>query len=158
MAEGRWSGRSRHRADSRRGSHREPLAVAWGARDATTRGATVVAAFERERLSDGLARLHAQGFGPSARVLDGGRGDLAGQLARVGLPADLVARLAGDIAPKTASLLVVHAPARSEQVADLLRRAGAVGVEVVPPVRGSEETPSPIVPLPSEAAVAEAGA
>jgi hypothetical protein len=135
MAAGRWSGPSRHRAAARRGGAREPLALGWGVRDQTTRGETVVSAFERDRLSEGLARLHARGFGPAARVLDGGRGDLVGQAGRAGLPSEMVDRLVPLERRPSTVMLVVHAPARGEQVAELLGGAGALAVEVVTPER-----------------------
>src|SRR5689334_21593486 len=75
---------------------------------------TVVGVFERDRLSGALVALHRAGFGPHARVLDGARGDLAGQLRRSALddaldPAALDAGLA---------VVVVSAPGRAALVAD----------------------------------------
>ena len=133
MAAGRWSGPARHGRNARRDHHREPLAIGWGPRDVAVRGETVVAAFDRDRLNEGLARLHGQGFGPSARVLDGARSDLGGQLTRAGLPADLADRLVPAERRQGTSLLVVHAPARGATVKVLLDRSGAYSVEIVMP-------------------------
>lgn len=154
MAEGHWSGRSRHRANSRRNSIRQPLAVGWGLPDVAVRGETVVATFDRDRLSEGLARLHGQGFGPSARVLDAARGDLNGQLSRVGLPPELIARLAGRESTRSTVIVVVNAAARGDQVADLLGRAGATAVDIVR--RGPDsDVAEPVLDLPADVATVE---
>jgi hypothetical protein len=155
MGQGRWSGPARHSAKRRQ--VREPLALGWGVRDASTRGATVVAAFDRDRLGDGLARLHLEGFGPSARVLDGTRGDLVGQLERTGLPAEIAARLVPAAEQRRTALLVVHAPARSEAVADLLGRSGALAVEVVPPDRPANLVDGPLLEVASESPLVDVG-
>jgi hypothetical protein len=56
--------------------------------------------------------------------------------------------------PRTTSLLLVHAPARTEQVVELLGRAGAAAVEIVPP---SQPPDLPVVAhLPTDAGIAEA--
>lgn len=86
-------------------------------------GDTVAGVFERSTLSDALAATHRAGFGPHARVFDGARGDLAGQLRRAGfrLP------LAPETDPATV-LIVVTAPGRAATIAQLLARAGARAV------------------------------
>jgi hypothetical protein len=144
MAAGRWSGPSRHQRSARRAAERAPLAIGWGVREQATRGEVVVGAFERDQLSEGLARLHGQGFGPAARVLDGAHGDLTGQAGRAGLQVELVDRLVPADRRRTTVLLVVHAPARGAQVADLLGGAGALVVEVIDPARPT------FAPLPVE--------
>jgi hypothetical protein len=111
------------------------LAIGWGVRDPATRGETVIGTFERDRLSEGLARLHGRGFGSAARVLDGAHGDLAGQVSRAGLPEELVDRLVPFDRRRAVVVLVVHAPARGALVADLLTGAGALAVEVLDPAR-----------------------
>jgi hypothetical protein len=162
MAAGRWSGPARHGKNARRDHHREPLAIGWGQAkrggDVSVRGETVVAAFERERLNEGLARLHGQGFGPSARVLDGARGDLRGQLSRAGLPADLADRLVPAERRQATSLLVVHAPARGETVKGLLDRSGAYSIEVVLPGPPAATVDALFVEDPSTGSPAEFGA
>ena len=157
MAEGHWSGRSRHRADSRRRSSRQPLAVGWGVPDHPAWSETVVAAFARDRLSDGLARLHGHGFGPAARVLDGARGDLAGQLTRAGLSADLLDQLSEGASAKTTSLLVVNAPGRSAEVVELLGRSGATAVQVVRRGAVEDRLADPILDLPAAPVPSELG-
>ena len=99
-------------------------------------GDTVVGAFDRERLSSALAMVHRAGFGPHARVLDGARGDLVGQLRRAGIRLTLEPR---DEEAATA-LIVVTAPGRGAAAADALARAGARAVHRA--VRGG--------PLPAE--------
>lgn len=157
MAAGQWSGSPRRRAYARRGAGGDSLAIGWGARDAATRGATVVAAFDRDGLGNGLARLHGQGFGPSARVFDGARGNLADQLARAGLPAELADRLVQPDERKRTSLLVVHAPARSATVVDLLNLSGAIAVEVVSPDRPAVVADAPLLEIVPNAPHVEAG-
>ena len=87
-------------------------------------GDTVVGVFDRERLSSALAMVHRAGFGPHARVLDGARGDLVGQLRRAGIRLTLEPR---DEDGATA-LIVVTAPGRGAAAADALARAGARAV------------------------------
>jgi len=88
---------------------------------------SVVGVFDRERLSDGLVALHRAGYGPQARVLDPARGDLAGQLRRLGVaaPLDPVDQEAGT------ALIVVSAPGRAPAVAEALERAGARAIRRV---------------------------
>ena len=68
---------------------------------------------------------HRAGFGPHTRVLDGARGELSGQVRRMGLVIPLSAEDAGS------ALIVVAAPGRTDAVADILTRAGALAVHVV---------------------------
>ena len=121
-------------------------------RDGPAAGEAVVGVFGREGLSSALAATHRAGFGPHARVLDGVRGELAGQFRRAGLPlpADL-GEIGGD-----AVLIVVTAPGRAAAAAETLSRAGARAVHRV--ARGGP-SPSPVPGFPSPAppAAVEAG-
>src|SRR5687768_12945822 len=157
MTEGSWSGRARHRTNGRRNAIRQPLAVGWGMPDVALRSETVVANFDRDRLSAGLARLHGHGFGAAARVLDSARGDLGGQLSRLGLPPELIGRLAGGETTNSTTIVVVNAAARSEQVAVLLGRAGAIAVEIVRHGDDSHAAES-VLDLPADAATVDLGA
>ena len=85
----------------------------------------VVGVFARDRLSGGLVATHRAGYGPHARVLDGARGELMGQLRRAGLAIPLDP---GEDA--ATALIVVTAPGRAAAVRDLLARAGASAVHV----------------------------
>ena len=96
---------------------------------------TVVGVFDRERLSGALAATHQSGFGPHARVLDGARGDLAGQLRRAGIRLSL-----GPDHDAATALIVVTAPGRAPSVADTLARAGARAIHGI--TRGA---PTPFV-------------
>ncbi|HEU0115079.1 MAG TPA: hypothetical protein VFQ80_10405 [Thermomicrobiales bacterium] len=95
---------------------------------------TVLGVIERDRLSGALAALHRAGFGPHTRVLDGKRGDLAGQIRRSALHDAIDAsRLASNLA-----VVVVSAPGRAALVADTLLRHGARNVQALnrrPPAR-----------------------
>jgi hypothetical protein len=83
----------------------------------------VIGVFAREALSPALATTHRAGFGPQTRVIDSARGDPAQQLERIGLrvPWD-------DPPPADAVLIVVTAPGRTANVADLFARLGADSV------------------------------
>ena len=98
---------------------------------------TVVGVFDRERLSGALAATHQSGFGPHARVLDGARGDLAGQLRRAGIRIRLSLGPHHDAAT---ALIVVTAPGRAPSVAETLTRAGARAIHGI--TRGA---PTPFV-------------
>lgn len=90
---------------------------------ASAAGDSVVGVFDRADLSAALVATHRAGFGPHARVLDGARGDLVGQLRRAGLRVPL--------APATdpgTVLVVVTAPGRAAAVAQILTEAGARAV------------------------------
>jgi hypothetical protein len=103
---------------------------------------TILGVFERDRLSEALVALHSAGLGPQSRVLDGARGDLAGQLRRSALegavdPATLAPNLA---------IVVVTAPGRAALVADTLLRHGGRGVQALtrrPPVRAASAPGDP---------------
>ncbi|HEX5500470.1 MAG TPA: hypothetical protein VFX03_14640, partial [Thermomicrobiales bacterium] len=87
----------------------------------------VFGVLERDRLSDALVAVHRAGFGPHARVIDGRRGDLAGQLRRSGLHEAIdAATLAPDLV-----IVVVSAPGRAALAADALLRHGARGVQAL---------------------------
>jgi hypothetical protein len=136
-----------------------PLALGWGMPEVGPRGETVVAAFAPDRLSEGLTQLHGHGFGSSARVLDGARGDLGGQLARLGLPPETLGRLIGNETDTDIAIVVVMAAARSAPVAELLNGAGATAVDVIWPTVGeTAESVESVVGLPGDVSVAELGA
>lgn len=115
-------------------------------RDWPSAGEAVVGVFGREGLSSALAATHRAGFGPHARVLDGARGELAGQFRRAGLPLppDL------DGAGGDAVLIVVTAPGRAAAAAETLVRAGALAVHRVsrggasPSIATAPPTPAPV--------------
>jgi len=87
---------------------------------------TVIGHVHRDRLSGALAAMHRAGFGPHARVFDGSRGDLAGQLRRANLP------LPADLGTEPEMvLLVVTAPGRVKLVTEMLFGAGAREVHSV---------------------------
>ena len=78
---------------------------------------------DRDRLNGVLAALHRAGFGPHTRVLDGARGDLAGQVRRPSLERALdPASLPAD------PVVVVSAAGRTAAVGSLLRAHGATMV------------------------------
>ena len=96
----------------------------------------VLGVFDRERLSGALAATHRAGFGPQTRVIDGARGDIAGQLARAGL------RVQDDAAPPPdALLIVVTAPGRTATVAELFAQLGAESV-ILAARRADDRPPS----------------
>jgi hypothetical protein len=125
-----------------------PAPVASAATDA------VVGVFDRSDLGRALAATHRAGFGAHARVLDGARGDLGGQLRRAGFDV----RLDVDRAPSTALILVV-APGRAAAVADVLSRTGARAVHAT--ARGAAPTAvvaAPELPMEPVGAIPEEGA
>ncbi|MDP9356537.1 MAG: hypothetical protein M3Q71_03010 [Chloroflexota bacterium] len=117
----------RRRGRSARHAGREPAAIGWMTPPVGSRNDSVVAVFERDRLSRGLAALHRERYGPHTRVLDGARGDLPAQLSRAGVEATLDLR---GLTPDTA-LVLVNAPGRAVLVAALLSDAGAREVHVL---------------------------
>ncbi len=94
---------------------------------------TVIGVFERDQLPAALAAVHRAGYGPNARVLQGDRGDLPGQFRRAGI--DSPPALSVNDGP----ILVLFAPSRVAQAADLLQRSGARAVHVV--TRGIDRVP-----------------
>lgn len=116
-----------------------------------TAGDAVVGVFARDDLPRALAATHRAGFGPHARVLDGARGDLAGQLRRAGLRPTAP----GDGDPGTV-LILVNALGRSARVAEILAGAGARRVErmdslgTVPPTSTGGPTAAPPAAAPSD--------
>lgn len=85
---------------------------------------TVIGVFERDQLPAALAAVHRAGYGPNARVLQGDRGDLAGQLQRAGIEKPpLLDAFDGPV-------LVLFAPSRVAHAADLLQRSGARAVHI----------------------------
>jgi hypothetical protein len=94
---------------------------------------TVIGVFERDQLPAALAAVHRAGYGPNARVLQSERGDLSGQLRRAGI-VDPPTLAASDLL-----LLVLFAPSRVSNAADLLQRTGARAVHVA--TRGVNGTP-----------------
>lgn len=131
-ARGREWGRGR----ARRRGQAAPLATGWGERNVGPAGEIVVAVFARERLGEALAAVHGAGYGHAARVFDGARGDLAGQLGRARIP--LAVALPEDARER--AVMVVAASGRSAIIAETLRGAGAI--EVTPigaaPARSGE--------------------
>jgi hypothetical protein len=100
-------------------------------------GNAVVGAVQRARLSAALTAIHRGGHGHNARVLDGARGDLRSQLRRAGIADGVgVDPPAGD-----GVLVLIHAPGRTAQASELLRRAGADTVYVV----SREEAMAPVL-------------
>jgi hypothetical protein len=81
----------------------------------------VVATIDRETLADALPVVHTNGLGHVARVLTADRGDLRGQLKRMGVPAEQAPEPVAD----SGTLLVLSAAARSPMAAALLLRSGA---------------------------------
>ncbi len=117
----------RRRGRSARHAGREPAAIGWMTPSVGARSDSVVAVFERDRLSSGLAALHRDRYGSHTRVLDGARGDLPAQLRRAGVDAPLDLR---GLTTETV-LVLVNAPGRALQVATLLSDAGAREVHVL---------------------------
>ena len=90
-------------------------------------GDAVIGVVDRSRLSGALTAIHRGGHGHNARVLDGARGDIVGQLRRAGVSTDFNV----DPRAKDVVLVLLHAPGRTRKVAELLHRAGANAVHVV---------------------------
>lgn len=104
----------------------------------------VVGLFDRDRLSEALVATHRAGFGPHARVFDGARGDVAGQLRRAGVG------LSRPLAVEQGTVLIlVNAPGRADLAAATLARVGArqvlrgVRPVVAPPPAPSVDVPAP---------------
>lgn len=117
-----------------------------------TGGDAVVGVFDRSRLSSALAATHRAGFGPHARVLDGARGDLAGQLRRASLRVPLPSGGDADTV-----LIVVAAPGRAATVAQIFTRAGALAVHdarrgTTPPL---DAAAPPVTTIPIGGAIVE---
>lgn len=117
----------------------------------------VVAALDRAALADILPVVHTSGLGHVARVLTTERGDLRGQLKRMGVPAEGAPEPISD----AATLLVLSAAVRSPEAAGLVLRAGASAAWVITR-HGEWETfddtvtlvsPIPRVPAPSAQAI-----
>lgn len=89
---------------------------------------TAVGVLDRALLSDALFAIHRARFGPQTRVLDGTRGPLAAQLRRAGLALD-PGPLGGALNREQA-LILVNAPGRSDEAAQLLSRIGASDVVI----------------------------
>ena len=100
-------------------------------------GDAVVGVVDRSRLSGALTAIHRGGHGHNARVLDGARGDVIGQLRRAGVQDELGI----DPRAKDSVLILVHAPGRTAKAAELLQRVGASAVHVVS--RAGAELPAP---------------
>jgi hypothetical protein len=94
---------------------------------------TVIGVFERDQLPAALAAIHRAGYGPNARVLQGDCGDLPGQFKRAGIDSPPALSIADG------PILVLFAPSRVAQAADLLQRSGARAVHVV--TRGVDRIP-----------------
>jgi hypothetical protein len=85
----------------------------------------VIGSFSRDTLSGALASMHRAGFGPQTRVIDGTRGNSAGQLERAGLSI-----LNGAEPEPNDLLIVVTAPGRVAKVVDLFARLGAAEIRL----------------------------
>lgn len=110
----------------------------WLRPDQIESAETVVALYDRDRLSTGLSALHGRGLGHTARVLDPARGAIGGQFAQAGISADL-----GFPEPTPNDVfLLVNATGRSLVVGDLLLANRARDVRVYRPVqRVADDTP-----------------
>ncbi|MFM9105669.1 MAG: hypothetical protein ACKOWF_03090 [Chloroflexota bacterium] len=113
-------------------------------------GDTALAIVARERLPSVLAVVHGRGFGPMARVFDPGRGALAGQLQRAGLP------VPPDVDRDAADRVVlgITAPGHAARIGDTLLQAGAAAVFVA--CKGREGVPPAVIE--AEGAAAAPGA
>lgn len=96
----------------------------------------VVGSIAPHALADLLTAIHRAGHGHNTRVFDPRRGDFDGQLARAGIPTNALAleRRQDD------AIVLIHAPRRAEQAAELLRRAGAADVQPIVIGRQSAST------------------
>src|SRR3954452_19339203 len=94
---------------------------------------TVIGVFDRDHLPAALAAIHRAGYGPNARVIQGDRGDLPSQFSRAGIEAPV------GLESAHGPVLVVFAPSRVAQAADLLQRSGAQAIHVVS--RGVDRIP-----------------
>lgn len=133
---------SRHPRGSARGRTRARISgmtqsPGWLRPDQIESAETVVALYDRDRLSSGLSALHSRGLGHTARVLDPARGPVAGQFAQAGIAADL-----GFPEPTPDDVfLLVNATGRSLVVGDLLLDNRARAVRVYRPIlRGNAAT------------------
>ena len=107
-------------------------------------GDTVLAVVERDRLAAILAGIHRAGLGHVARVLDPKRGDLTGQLRRVGLP-ELPEATNADPA---SVIVAVTSAGRAGLAANLMANGGAKRVYVTS--KGVAITPDLLQPLDSD--------
>lgn len=106
----------------------------------TEDGDAVVGTVPRARLSAVLTAIHRGGQGHHARVLDAARGNIVAQLRRAGVQTPLNL----DLSSKDQIVVLVHAPGRTAQAADLLQRAGVQSINVVS--RAAATTPAKPVP------------
>jgi hypothetical protein len=100
----------------------------------------VIGVFAREVLSPALAATHRAGFGPQTRVIDSARGDPGQQLERMGLRVPW-----GEPPSAEAVLIVVTAPGRTVNVADLFARLGADSVSFAERRSAGRPATEPIV-------------
>jgi hypothetical protein len=104
---------------------------------------------DRDRLSGVLAALHGSGYGPNTRVLDGARGDLAAQLARVNVQVSDSDVNLGD-RPAESAIVLVHAPGRGERVLALLRPQGPRDMHLINPLAAAQQTETAPVTAPTQ--------
>lgn len=156
MGKGNWSAPSRHRSNGRYRASRPTATLGWGMRSEVAPGEIVVAVIDRDRLSDVLAALHGQGYGPNTRVLDGARGDLPAQLVRAGVPGSDGDLNLGD-RPNQTAVVLVHAPGRGERVVALMGAHHPRDVHVLGP-RAQAAGPSPVISTGSDVDPAESTA
>jgi hypothetical protein len=90
-------------------------------------GDAVVGIVQRDRLSSALTTIHRGGHGHNARVLDGTRSAMTGQLRRAGVATYLDFSAQGS----ETVVILIHAPGRTAKAAELLHRAGATQVQVI---------------------------
>jgi hypothetical protein len=130
MGKGSWSAPSRHRSNGRYRASRPKPSVGWAPRQEAAIGESVIAVVDRDRLSGVLATLHGSGYGSNTRVLDGARGDLAGQLSRTNVQVAESDLNLGD-RPSDSVIVLVHAPGRGERVVAMLRPQGPRDIHLV---------------------------
>ncbi|MGH2557924.1 MAG: hypothetical protein ACRDJH_02585 [Thermomicrobiales bacterium] len=85
---------------------------------------TVLGIVRRDDLPDALALLHRGGYGPNTRVMNAGRGDLAGQLRRAGIAHP------PSLDDQSQPLVMIFAPSRVADVVALLQRIGATAIHL----------------------------
>ena len=123
----------------------------WLRPDQIESAETVVALYDRDRLSFGLAALHGRGLGHTARVLDPARGPIAQQFAQAGIAADLgfPESTPGDV------FLLVNATGRSVVVGDLLLDNRAREIRVYRPAPRAVSDDLPVVAAPGDGETAD---
>jgi hypothetical protein len=98
-----------------------------------------IGVFVRNDLTNVLSLLHVQGAGQTARVFDPARGEIMGQLRRAGLTADLgfLPLGADDV------VVLVRSAGQAAQIGELMLRARAKDVRIVPRPESPASAPAP---------------